>query len=87
MAPIEQKVRKILSEYFEQDEIQFETNPDDRVSGFIISEKFADMDDFNRQSHIWSLLRKNMSKPEQAIVIGFIAFTPAEFEAYREPSL
>ncbi len=87
MAPIEQKVREIFSKHFERDEIQFETNPDDRVSGFIISEKFIDMDDFNRQSHLWNLLRKNMSKSEQAKVIGFIAFTPDEYEAYREPSL
>ncbi|NUO82649.1 hypothetical protein HUU05_21465 [candidate division KSB1 bacterium] len=87
METLEQKVKRILAEYFDENEIQLDDNPDRRVSGFIISPKFLDVDDFERQTKISGLLRKNLSVPEQKRVIGLFPFTPEEYQAYREPSL
>ncbi len=87
METLEQKVKRILVEYFDENEIQFDDNPDGRVSGFIISEKFLDVDDLERQIKISGILRKSLSVPEQKKVMGFFPFTPEEYQAYREPSL
>jgi acid stress-induced BolA-like protein IbaG/YrbA len=87
METFEKKIKDILLELFAEDELQLETEPDGRVSGFIISDKFVDMDHLARQRKVWSLLRKKLSKTEQMKILGFVAFTPAEHEAYSEPSL
>lgn len=86
METFEKKIRAILLELFPEPEFQLETEPDGRVSGFIISDKFVDMDHLGRQRKIWSLLRKHLTKTEQMKILGFVAFTPAEHEAYSEPS-
>ncbi|MGH7597489.1 MAG: hypothetical protein ACREOI_14135 [bacterium] len=87
MENFEQKIKDILLELFAEHELQVETEPDGRVSGFIISDKFMDMDHLARQRKIWGLLRKKLTKTEQMKILGFVAFTPAEHEAYSEPSL
>ncbi|MCI0698872.1 hypothetical protein L0337_43590 [candidate division KSB1 bacterium] len=87
METFEQKIKDILLELFAEHELQLETEPDGRVSGFIISDKFMDMDHLARQRKIWSLLRKKLTKTEQMKILGFVAFTSAEHEAYSEPSL
>jgi acid stress-induced BolA-like protein IbaG/YrbA len=87
METFEKKIKDILLELFAEPELQLETEPDGRVSGFIISDKFVDMDHLARQRKIWSLLRKKLTKTEQMKILGFVAFTPAEHEAYSEQSL
>jgi acid stress-induced BolA-like protein IbaG/YrbA len=87
METFAKKVKDILLEFFAEDELQIETEPDGRVSGFIITDKFIDMDHLARQRKVWSLLRKKLTKSEQMKILGFVAFTPAEHEAYSEPSL
>ena len=87
MAKIEQKVKNILLESFDEDELQLEMNENGLLAGFIISSQFDDLDDLTRQKKIWNLLRKKITKSERGEILGFIAFTPAEYEAYSEPSL
>lgn len=87
MASIKQKVKILLAEYFETSEVNFDRNPDGRVSALIVSKKFIKVDDLKRQQIIWSLLRDKVSAEERMKIIGFLAFTPAEYKAYRTPSL
>lgn len=87
MEAFEKKIKDILLESFAEHELQLETEADGRVSGFIISDKFMGMDHLARQRKVWSVLRKGLTKNEQMKILGFVAFTPAEHEAYSEPSL
>jgi hypothetical protein len=87
METLERKVKDVLLELFAEHEIQIEDNPNGRVSGFIISDKFSDMNHEARYHKIWGPLRKKLTKSEQSKILGFIAFTPAEYEGYCEPSL
>lgn len=87
METLEQKVKRILAEYFVETEIQLDDNTDGRVSGLIISPKFSGVDELERQTTIRGLLRKRLDVPEQKKVMGFFPFTPEEYQAYREPSL
>jgi acid stress-induced BolA-like protein IbaG/YrbA len=82
---IEEKVKSLLTKHFDENEIIFEDNPDGRVSGIIVSEKFEDMDDLQRQKIIWGLLRNEISKVERWQIIGFIAATPAEYKCLLVP--
>lgn len=84
METIEEKVKKILAEYFEENGIQLESTPEGNISGFIVSEKFSEVEGVNRQKLIRSLLRKNLGAPEQKRVLGFFAMTPLEYQGYRE---
>ena len=85
MVSIEQKVKSLLTEYFDESEINFENNPNGRVSAIIVSAKFLDVDDPKRQQVIWNLLRKKINKAERLQIIAFLAFTPAEYKWYLEP--
>jgi len=82
MDKLKNKVKNSLLEFFKEDEVLFEKNPDGRVSGFIISKKFIAMKELARQRKIWGLLQKNLSASERSKVIGFITFTPREHKAY-----
>lgn len=84
METIEQKVRNALTAHFAGEEIRFDHEPDERVSGFIVSDKFLDMDHEARQGLIWGLLRAHLSKEERQEVLGFLAYTPAEEKFYLE---
>lgn len=82
MDKLKEKVKNSFLEFFTERELQFEDNPDGRVSGFIISKKFVEMDELARQNKIWGLLRTNLKMTERSKVIGFITFTPREYKAY-----
>ncbi len=87
MDAIAHKVKNILTNYFAEDEIKLDNEPNGRVSGFIVSKKFLGMDDLKRQVLISGLLRNNISKQERERILGFFPFTPEEYRAYRAPSL
>jgi hypothetical protein len=82
MDKLKSKVKTSLLEFFKENELLFEENPDGRVSGFIVSRKFIDMDELARQRKIWELLQKRLTPSERSKVIGFITFTPREHKAY-----
>jgi len=84
MDTIEQKVREVLKRRFSNEEIRFDHEPGERVSGFIVSEKFLDMDHLSRQKLISSLLFTYLTKEERRHVLGFLAFTPEEERFYAE---
>jgi len=84
MVTIEKRVRGILKKKFADEEIRFDHEPGEQISGFIVSEKFLDMDHEARQGLIWDLLNAHLSLEEQQQILGFLAFTPAEEKFYIE---
>jgi acid stress-induced BolA-like protein IbaG/YrbA len=84
MATIEQKVKELLQLQFREDEIQFDHEAGERISGFIVSEKFEGLDSEARHEMIWRDLRANLTSEERRQVLGFLAFTPAEDKVYEE---
>lgn len=84
MDTFEQKVRDILKMRFSDEEIRFDHEPGERISGFIVSNKFLDMEHLARQKMISSLLFTHLSKEERRHVLGFLAFTPEEEQFYLE---
>jgi acid stress-induced BolA-like protein IbaG/YrbA len=84
MGTIEQKVRAILKMRFSDEEIRFDHEPGERISGFIVSDKFFDMDHEARQRLISNLLYTHLAREERRQVLGFLAFTPEEERAYAE---
>ena len=83
MATIEQIVRELLKLQFREDEIQFDHEPGERISGFIISSKFEGLDSEARHEMIWRDLSARLTLEERRQVLGFLAFTPAEDKAYE----
>jgi hypothetical protein len=84
MGTIEQKIIDILKAQFTDAEIRFDHEPDERISGFFISEKFLDMDHEARQGAVWKLLRAHLTPDERQQVLGFLIYTPEEVQAYTE---
>lgn len=81
---IEEKVREILKKTSTDDEIRFDHEPSERISGFIISEKFAGLDSEARHELIWKQLRSHLTPAERQSVLGFLAFTPEEEQFYTQ---
>jgi hypothetical protein len=84
MGAIEQKIIDIGKKQFADVEIRFDHEPDERISGFIISEKFSNMDHEARQGAVWKLLRAHLTPDERQQVLGFLIYTPEEVQAYTE---
>jgi len=84
MGTIEQKIIGILKPQFADVEVRFDHEPDERISGFIISEKFLDMDHEARQGAVWKLLRSHLTSEEKQQVLGFLIYTPEEAQTYSE---
>ncbi len=84
MDQLEQKIIEIIRTQFADAEIRYDHEPDERISGFIISEKFWDMDHEARQGAVWKLLRSHLSSEERQQVLGFLIYTSEEVKAYTE---
>ena len=84
MITLEEKVRNIHKLQFENEGIQFHHEPDERIHGFIISEKFEGLDSEARHEMIWNLLRAHLAPEERQQIIGFLDYTPAEEKFYTE---
>lgn len=51
-----------------------------RVTGFIVSRDFCDMDDNARQDRLWQLLEKDLKPTELQRIGPIVLLTPAEAE-------
>ncbi|NUO82648.1 hypothetical protein HUU05_21460 [candidate division KSB1 bacterium] len=85
MNPFEEKIVAIMTEHFKPTMLELEQHDEFRIHGFIASAKFENQEHLVRQKQIWKVLRKNSTKAEQKKILGFLAYTPAEYEAYNEP--
>jgi len=84
METIEKKVKSVLRHGFRDNEIRFDHVHGERISGFIVSQKFLGLSSETRYKMIWTLLRTHLTSKEQRQVLGFLAFTPAEERAFSE---
>ena len=84
MDQLEQKIIDIIRSQFTDAEIRYDHEPEERISGFIVSEKFLDMDHEARQGAVWKLLRSRLTPDEKQQVLGFLIYTPEEVQAYTE---
>jgi hypothetical protein len=84
MGQLEQKIIDIIRAQFTDAEIRYDHESDERISGFIISENFLDMDHEARQGAVWKLLRSHLPPEERQQVLGFLIYTPEEVKAYTE---
>jgi len=82
MASIQKKVNNALLTIFSPDELHLEKAENDKVIGYIISDKFLNLDDEGRQDMLWELLRKHLNTIELSRIIALIALTHEEDMAY-----
>jgi hypothetical protein len=73
-----------LKQQFTEEEIRFDHEPGEPISGLIVSEKFLDMEAKDRHAIIWNLLETHLTPEGRRQVLGFLAFTPWEDEARSE---
>lgn len=84
MGALEKKIAGILKERFDDIEIRYDHEKGERISGFLISQKFSRMTPFTRQSAVRKLLRENLSETQQRKILGFLIYTPREIQMYSE---
>ena len=84
MGAIERKIDEALRRRFSDIEVRFDHKRGERISGFLISNKFSKLDHEARQGVVWKLLRTHLSEEEQRKVLGFLIYTPSEIKSYRE---
>lgn len=79
------KVKKLVTRHFKPSELAVEQYDEHQLNGVIVSRKFEGLDHFDRQTQIWKVLRKNLTKAERRKILGFLAYTPGEYEADSAP--
>ncbi len=85
MSSFEEKIMAIMAEHFQPTVLELEQHDEFRIHGVVASAKFENQGHLDRQIRIWKVLRKNLTKAEQKKILGFLAYTPAEYDAYNEP--
>jgi acid stress-induced BolA-like protein IbaG/YrbA len=85
MENIRTKIEKILIKSgFSKDELNLEDVNVNKVAGFVVSEKFADMPDMERQDYIWSIFDEKLAVEDRLKIVAIITLSPDEVEAYAD---
>ncbi len=77
---MEQKVIDILQTAFPGIKVEIDVLPGGRISGRVVWEGFAELDQVDRQNIIWDELRQKLG-PEARQVGILLTYTPYELEA------
>lgn len=84
MENLKEIVDKIINAEFGENAAELEVLESGRVAGFVVSLKFNEKTDKERQDMIWDILEKELQPPELLNVSFLITLTPEEEEAYAE---
>jgi acid stress-induced BolA-like protein IbaG/YrbA len=84
MENIKEKVEDIINAEFGENAAELEVLESGRVAGFVVSVKFDDKSDKERQDMLWAALEEKLAPAELLNVSFLITLTPDEEEAYAE---
>jgi len=80
---LKEKIKNALKTEFTEQEIDLESKSNGKIIGFVISDKFKEMNDFDRQKWVWNILDENLELSEKASIAILLTLTDKESEAYR----
>jgi hypothetical protein len=79
MGTMKRKLTTILTNHFPEAEIKIEqANVAARVHGMIVWSGFEGVDQVDRQSRLWKVLRKHLSLDEQSKISAILTMAPVE---------
>lgn len=84
MENLKEIVEKLINAEFGENAAELELLESGRVAGFVISAKFNEKTDKERQDMVWDILEKELQPPELLNVSFLITLTPEEEGAYAE---
>ncbi|MGD8718658.1 MAG: hypothetical protein PVH29_07535 [Candidatus Zixiibacteriota bacterium] len=84
MEDFKEKVEEAINAEFGENAAELEVLESGRVSGFVVSGKFDDKSDQERQDMLWETLKEALTQEELLNVSFLITLTPDEEEAYAE---
>jgi hypothetical protein len=78
-ARLKGKIQALLTQNFPNARLMLdESKPLNKVSGMLIWGGFDGMEQIDRQSKLWRVLRSNLSPDEQLKITAILTMTPAE---------
>jgi acid stress-induced BolA-like protein IbaG/YrbA len=85
MATIREEIEKILlEEGFSEEDINLEDVDIKKVAGFVVSERFSDMPDMDRQNFLWKIFEGKLDTEDLLKIVAIITLSPDEVEAYTD---
>ena len=84
MENLKEIVEKLINAEFGENAAELEVLESGRVTGFVVSGKFNEKTDKERQDMVWDILEKELQPPELLNVSFLITLTPEEEKAYAE---
>jgi acid stress-induced BolA-like protein IbaG/YrbA len=85
MENIRIKIEKILQgKGFSEEDINLEDVNINKVAGVVVSERFTDMPDMERQDFIWKIFDEELTIDERLKIVAIITLSPDEAEAYAD---
>jgi len=77
--PLPRKLKRVLAERFPRARIVLErTTPLNKYSGIITWDGFDGLDQVDRQTALWKVLRANLDKDEQLKITAILTMTSSE---------
>lgn len=83
-ATLVEKAKNILLRDFAEDEIIICDSLSKYFSGFIVTDKFENKDNIERQKMVWNKLEHELDDDEKMKILSFITFTQYEYKQYLE---
>ncbi len=76
---MEQELRKTLNDLgFADHDIHLESTSAGKVGGWVVSDRFDDMSQIERQDWLWARLRERLSPDKLAKIVAILTMTPLE---------
>ena len=81
MASLKEKIEKVFidsASCIADPVLELEETPAHKLSGFIVSKTFLDMDQLDRQNKIWDYLEGVLQPDELLNIVSLVTITPDE---------
>jgi len=75
---LRQKIRRVLKQEFPKADITID-RPGSKVTGLIVWQGFDGLEQIDRQSHLWKILRSRLSPDEQFKIAAILTMAPVEW--------
>lgn len=82
MEELKEQVEQIVTAEFPDAQIELEEVPlAEKLSGHVVTEAFAGMEQRERSRILWNVLRQHLSAAQQQMLSAILTLSPAEYRA------
>ena len=85
MEELKERLKELFNEYFPGSDVIFEeTDPSEKIFGYLIWKGFDESDMLDRQRAVWNRIRSSFDREDQRCIAAVFTVTPDELAVMKE---